>query len=264
MSGSMGYSMREDNVLPLSCERIVVVKGDRLRADAIVRAAREACPGSEITVCHSASEATAVLRSRPARLGLIGLTLPDRDGLDLLADAGRERWFDQILVVSDRRDERTRYCLKAAKLNGFFDCAGDDPAALAPAIRKVVSGFTYFSPEVLDVRIGFTGKRTKLTQVLTATELQVFGVVGDGCDDNQGAERLGMHETTVHTHRQRIMRKLAVRIRTDLMREALRRGVVRFTAAGRALAPGQEHLLAEHALRRRKRSGARVVFSALK
>jgi DNA-binding CsgD family transcriptional regulator len=92
--------------------------------------------------------------------------------------------------------------------------------------------------------------------LLTETELLIFAVIGDGSDDRQAAARLGLSETTVHNHRQNIMRKLGVRARTDLMREAIRRGVVRFTTTGIALTPGMERALTDRVARSRDPFGA--------
>jgi DNA-binding NarL/FixJ family response regulator len=239
-----------------SRERIVVVKSHRLRADGIARAAREVFPEAEVTLCYSAAEAEASLRAEPATLGVIGLTLPDRDGLDLLVVAERERWCRRILVVSDRRDERTRQGLRSAQIDGCFDIAVESSDQLVVAIRRVAEGGVYFSAGVLGSASVVLGGPTTVAQLLTDTELRVFAVVGDGSDDGQAAARLGLSDTTVHNHRQRIMRKLGVQSRTDLMREAMRRGVVRFTETGGVLTPGLERTLADRAALSRDPIGA--------
>lgn len=232
-----------------SNERIVVVKSDRLRADGIVRAAREVYPEADITLCRSAAEAIMSLRAAPAALGLVGLMLPDMDGLDFLARAGRERWFDRIMVVSGRKDERTRQSLREAQIDGFFDIAVECPSGLVAAIRQVAGGGAYFSPGVLgSASVVLRGAAT-VEQLLTETELRVFAVVGDGSDDGEAAARLRMGVATVHSHRKNIMRKLGVQTRTKLMLEAIWRGVVRLTEAGRVLTPGQEEALATRAAR---------------
>jgi DNA-binding NarL/FixJ family response regulator len=233
-------------------ERIVVVKGDRLRAEGVAQAARAACPDADVTVYQSAAAATASLRAAPAALGLIGLTLPDQDGLDLLALIDRERWCRRMLVITGRRDERTLQVLRGARIDGCFDTTAESPSGLVQAIRDVASGGTYFRPGSLDPEKMLGAAEPMLAQILTETELWVFSVVGDGSDDRQAAERLGLSATTVHNHRQNLMRKLGVQTRTELMREALRRGVVRFTSTGGVLTPGLERALTERAARSRE------------
>jgi len=237
-------------------ERIVVVKGNHLLADGIARAAREACPAREVEVCGSAAAAAIRLRGSPAWLGLIGLMLPDRDGLDFLAEALREGWFKRTLIVSVRTDERTRQALRTARIDGFFDCAHEDAARLAPAIRRVADGGTYFHTGGLAAE---AGEKRVLTRMFSDTELLMLAVIGNGSDDACAAACMGMALATVRTHRQHIMRKLGVANRAELMREALRLGVVRFTETGETLTPGSEAALAERAAsaaeRVRKRAG---------
>ena len=237
-------------------ERIVVAKAERLRAESIAQAAREACPDAGVIVCHSAAETELILRAEPAALGLIGLDLPDRDGLDLLLQANRERWCRRVMIVTGRRDERTLQVLRRARIDGWFDIAAEPPGELVAAIRKVVAGGAFFSAGVLLADKFPAGGPPTLGQLLTETELLVFAVIGDGSDDGQAAARLGLSETTVHNHRQNIMRKLGVRTRTELMREAIRRGVVRFTTTGIALTPGMERALADRVARSRDPFGA--------
>ena len=237
-------------------ERIVVVKAERLRAETIARAAREACPDADVTVCHTAAAAAASLRAAPAALGLFGLALPDQDGLDLLAMADCERWCRRVMIVTGRRDERTLQVLRRARIDAWFDIAAEPSGELVAAIRKVVAGGFFFSAGVLVDEKNPVVSPPTLGQLLTETELLIFAVIGDGSDDGQAAARLGLSETTVHNHRQNIMRKLGVRTRTELMREAIRRGVVRFTTTGIALTPGMERALADRVARSRDPFGA--------
>ena len=76
------------------------------------------------------------------------------------------------------------------------------------------------------------------------TELQVFSVIGDGSDDEVAASRLEMNVHTIHTHRRNIMKKLGVQTRTELMKEAIRRGIVRITAEN-VIRPGFDFFLRE-------------------
>jgi len=237
-------------------ERIVVVKAERLWAETIARAAREACPDADVTVCDTAAAATASLRAAPAALGLFGLALPDQDGLDLLAMADCERWCRRVMIVTGRRDERTLQVLRRARIDGWFDIAAEPSGELVAAIRKVVAGGAFFSAGVLLADKFPAGGPPTLGQLLSETELLIFAVIGDGSDDRQAAARLGLSETTVHNHRQHLMRKLGVQTRTELMREAIRRGVVRFTTTGIALTPGTERALDDRA------AGSRDPFGA--
>src|SRR6185436_15677863 len=92
---------------------------------------------------------------------------------------------------------------------------------------------------------------------LTPGEVQVFCVIGDGSDNAEAAERLGLSEATVQTCRRNIMRKLDVPTSAKLVREAVRLGVVRITPDGKVIRPGFERMLAAWQARKAARqSGA--------
>lgn len=215
---------------------INVVKWDRFRADAIRVCALQAFPGASVTLTYDAIATLTHLRKQPTNLGLIGLTLPDLDGLDLLKAIARERLVKCLLVVTGRHDERTRGFLRTADIQGCFDCVTEGPEALTTAIRQVGTGGRFFSGTWRDPE---PGGRTPLSALLTIAELQVFAVIGDGCDDRTGSTRLSLSAHTIRTHRRNIMRKLGLQTRADLMNEALFRGFVRVIGS-RVLRPGND------------------------
>lgn len=212
---------------------IALVKRDLFRAAAIRSCAELAFPQCGITVHQQGMDALQKLRVRPAWLGLVGLTLPDIDGLDLIAIIHAESLVSRLVVVTTRSDEHSRAWLRRVPICGFFDCMMEDPLGLTEAIRCVAQGGSYFSRSWHKTDTN----RGRLNALLTPTEMRVFSAIADGGSDSQSAERLGMKPQTVRTHREHIMRKLDLHSRGELIAEALRRGVVR--VAGRAmLRPG--------------------------
>jgi DNA-binding NarL/FixJ family response regulator len=209
--------------------RVCVVKRDRFCAAAIAQLVATIFPDAEIVTVHTAAAALDALRASPARLALVGLALADMDGLDLLRCISQERLAWRLLVIADRWDERAEQVLASARVDGCFNPEQEDSAKLAAAIQRVAEGGSYLGALADDDRPVRNPRKPTLAQLFSPAELRVFAVIGDGCDDREAAEQLGISPTTVHTHRQRIMSKLSVHTRTELMREAVRRGVVRIT-----------------------------------
>lgn len=224
--------------------RIVVAKWDGLYAEALRAACVRAFPGAAIAICRRGDEALQVLRAQPADLVLTGLTFVDLDGVDVLEQIARERLAARVLVVSGRKDEHSMQTLRTARFDGFFDPFAEDMAALVDALQQVAAGRGYLSPSL---RRQLTDRSTAevLGHRLTAGELQVFCVIGDGSNDTEAAQRLGLTVSTVQTHRRNIMRKLGVPTSAKLVREAVRLGVVRITPTGTIIRPGFEHLHAD-------------------
>jgi len=72
----------------------------------------------------------------------------------------------------------------------------------------------------------------------------VLSVIGDGSDDQQAAERLGLSPYTVNTHRKAIMAKLKLHHKGQLMLHALQHGYI-WVSPQRIQYPGfQRRLLA--------------------
>ena len=234
--------------------RIVVAKWDGLYADALRNACVRAFPGTPVHVCRRGEETLAALREQPADLALLGLTFVDLDGVDVLQAIVRERLALRVIVVSGRKDEHTLRALQAARFDGFFDPFSEEVDALVTALQQVAAGQGYVSPSLR--RALFAQRSTGvLAPRLTVAELQVFCIIGDGTDDREAAERLGVSEATVQTHRRNIMRKLDVTTSAKLVREAVRLGVVRIKPDGSVVRPGFEQLSAERSARKTPRAG---------
>lgn len=208
----------------------------------------KACPRSRVVTCHLAKDALETCRDSTVALAVLGLGLPDVDGWDLINTIIEERLARRILVVSGRRDHRTRQLLRRPWLSGYFDSAAEPSDRLAAAVAEVLAGRPFFSPVPIDPVVAQFGQ--PLNALFSVMELQVFAIIGDGSDDQQAATRLGLSSKTVHTYRQRIMRKLSVSTRTDLMRWAIQSGIVRITPTA-VFQPGFERELTE---RRQKNS----------
>lgn len=229
--------------------RIVVAKWDGLYADALRNACERAFPGTPVQVCRRGADTLAALRLQRADLLLLGLSFVDLDGVDLLQTIVRERLAQRVMVVSGRKDEHSLQALRVARFDGFFDPYAEDVPALVEALRQVACGQGYLSP-TLRRELFVQRSAGMLVPRLTLAELQVLCVIGDGTDDREAAERLGLSDATVQTHRRNLMRKLEVTTSAKLVREAVRLGVVRIQPDGSVVRPGFEQLRADRASRR--------------
>jgi DNA-binding NarL/FixJ family response regulator len=231
--------------------RILIAKWDGLYAEALHAACAQAFPDAAVTVCRRGDATLQTLRAKPADLVLTGLTFVDVDGVDVLEQIARENLATRVLVVSGRKDERCIQALRTVRFDGFFDSFVENPATLVDVLQQVAAGQGYISPSL---RRQLSGQPSGLLQLrLTPGELQVLCVIGDGSDNTEAAERLGLREATVQTHRRSIMRKLEVSTSAKLVREAVRLGVVRITPAGAVLRPGFDRLRADRQARKAAR-----------
>jgi DNA-binding NarL/FixJ family response regulator len=204
--------------------RIIIVKWDMLSGDVLCRLAREAFPRAEVTLCRTGADTLDTLRRRPAALGIFGLTLPDIDGLDLLALVADENLVQRRMIVTGRRGDYSRQALQTARVQGVFDTFVEDTSSLTAAIRKVGEGGEYFSAPIGSIPPIPPAQTRSSTHGLTFIEQQVFMIMTEGASDNEIARRLDMSPNTIGFHRVSILRKIGIGSSEELQ-AFVRRGV---------------------------------------
>jgi DNA-binding NarL/FixJ family response regulator len=104
---------------------------------------------------------------------------------------------------------------------------------LVQAIREVHSGASFLYPPIAaklidDYRRVISGDAPAGTVgVLTPREQEVLRLIAEGNTNQDIADILGLSRKTVESHRGNIMRKLQLHDVTDLVKYAIRKGVVR-------------------------------------
>jgi two-component system response regulator NreC len=123
--------------------------------------------------------------------------------------------------------------------------AGDD---LVAAVRTVAAGEVYLQPALarwlledyqrLSSQVGGTVSRSGTEaeggeivglDVLSLRERQVLELVAHGMNNQQIGQQLGLSPKTIARHRERIMHKLNMHSRTELVKFAIRTGLVKLS-----------------------------------
>ncbi len=161
---------------------------------------------------------------------LMDLSMPGLGGLEATLELKKLGLRARVLILSQYEDrEYVRRLLKAG-VSGYVlkKSAG---AELAGAIRGVHRGGLVLDPEV--ARTAMEEARAPALaeaepyDTLTDREKQVLKLVAEGHSNKEVAEVLGISVKTAMSHRERVMEKLGVHNRTELVRFALRKGVIR-------------------------------------
>ena len=207
--------------------RIVVLKWDRLYGDMIRRQILDVWPNAAVQVFQRGLDALDSIQASVPDLFITGAHIDDMDGLEHL-----EPFVDTslpILIVTSRADARTFRMLHGLRYDGIYDGLAEGLENLATALHQVLLHQLYVSPSVTP----HLKKPKNITlDALTDKEQVVLSVIGDGSDDAQASERLGLSSQTVGTHRKAIMRKLGLHHKGQLMLHALQQGFVRVTPTG--------------------------------
>lgn len=183
----------------------------------------------EFEVCGeagTAAEAFQIVPKIKPDLVVMDLSLPDKNGLELIKDLQALCPEVSVLVLS-MHDEML-YAERVIRAGGRgYIMKESAPEKLADAMRKVLAGMVYVSDKasthILDTLSGKSGNKTRSRlEGLTDREFEVFELVGEGKSAHEIAERLNISPRTVDAHRAHIREKLGLPDSAALMRYAVR------------------------------------------
>ena len=171
----------------------------------------------DLSVCGEFADrnsALAAIDSLGADLVIMELSTRDGAGVDLIKDLRLRQSKLRILVLSQNPESIHAERVLQAGASGFVSKFEDDPVILK-AIRGVLEGQTYFSPQVsaqLAMRYLGVGAMQAASPIqgLTNRELQVFRLIGSGKPTRGIAAALGLSVKTIETYLEHLKRKLGV------------------------------------------------------
>ncbi|MEE9465837.1 MAG: response regulator transcription factor [Candidatus Neomarinimicrobiota bacterium] len=185
---------------------------------------------SDIKVVDEAENGRAVLekvRQTDFDLILLDISLPDRNGLDVLRQVREEGLETPILILS--RHPESQYAIRALKLGAAGYLTKDSaPEELSLAIRKVSAGETYITRSLADRLVHLLGGRSSAQshELLSNREFEIMGYIAKGQSGAEIAAALSLSINTVNTHRARILKKMGLKNNAELIRYAIRNDLI--------------------------------------
>jgi two-component system, NarL family, response regulator NreC len=195
-----------------------------------LRALLEASPDL-IVIGEAADGATAVemtMRLTPDVL-ILDLVMPG-NGLEALRQVTQQAPRTRVVVLSMHSSEA--YVIEALKGGASAYVVKDATASdLVRAVREVAAGRRYLSPPLSERAIDAYASRALAATVephepLTAREAEVLRLAVRGHTVQQIALELSISPRTVETHRANFMRKLGLHSQTEVVRYAVRHGIL--------------------------------------
>jgi DNA-binding NarL/FixJ family response regulator len=185
-------------------------------------------PDMEV-VAEAADGAQAVelaLRERP-ELCILDVAMPVLTGLQATREIKSQAPEIAVLVLSMHADERYVFEALKAGASGYVLKAEADQDLVAAA-RAVGRGEAFLTnaAERSLIRDWMTGDATAPREPLSPREQEVVKLIAEARTNAQIAEILHLAEKTIESHRANVLRKLGMRDRVELVRYAIRRGLV--------------------------------------
>ncbi len=159
-------------------------------------------------------------------LAILDVKMPELNGLEATREIHREAPEVSILILSMHEEERYLFeALKAGASGYVLKRAADSD--LIDAIHAIERGEPFLTPEAQQALIrDVLGEGESSQEELTPREEQVVKLVAEAHTNKEIAELLGLAEKTAENHRSNAMRKLGMRDRVELVRDAIRRGLI--------------------------------------
>jgi two-component system, NarL family, invasion response regulator UvrY len=159
---------------------------------------------------------------------VMDLSMPGLDGIETTRMLAKETPRVNVLILTMHADRVYAMRLLQAGARGFVS-KGTSGQELLSAIRKVATAKVYLPPalaETLPYRYANTDTLVNPLEALSDRELQILKGVAEGRTGREIAQDLHLSIKTVDTYRARVLDKLGLETNADLIRFALRHGVI--------------------------------------
>ncbi|WP_322798359.1 response regulator transcription factor [Thermoflexus sp.] len=162
---------------------------------------------------------------------IMDISMPELDGLEATRRIRERSPFTYVLILTVHAHERYLFPVLKAGASGYVRKTAADEE-LIEAIRVVARGDVFLYPSatrmLLDdylaqVRAGY---EKDSYETLSDREREILRLLAEGYTNTEIAQKLNLSVKTVETYRTRIMEKLHLRTRAELVRYALRKGLI--------------------------------------
>lgn len=162
---------------------------------------------------------------------IMDISMPELDGLEATRRIREHSPSTYVLILTVHAHERYLFPVLKAGASGYVRKTAADEE-LIEAIRVVARGDVFLYPSatrmLLDdylaqVRAGY---EKDSYETLSDREREILRLLAEGYTNAEIAQKLNLSVKTVETYRARIMEKLHLRTRAELVRYALRKGLI--------------------------------------
>jgi len=180
---------------------------------------------------ENATEALNQISSLEPEVVLMDIGLPDMSGIDATRKIKQLAPETAIVALTIHEDEEYSFKMLDAGASGYVPKRAA-PEELITAIRVTAKGEVYLFPSLAKLLVSdyLTQSQQPRKQAtldgLTPREYEVLTLLADGASNIDIAEKLSISPKTVARHRENIMGKLNLHSRAELVKYAIRKGII--------------------------------------
>ncbi len=180
----------------------------------------------------TAKEALKAAKKLSPNVILMDIGLPDMSGIDATREIKKQSPDIAIVALTIHEDAEYFFKMLDAGASGYVPKRAA-PEELLTAIREAAAGEVYLFPSMAKLlvrdylRQDRSPEEDNSLNEITDREQEVLAWLAEGSSNNQIAIELNISPKTVARHRENIMRKLNLHSRTELVRYAIRKGIIK-------------------------------------
>lgn len=176
------------------------------------------------------NEAVALTREKQPDVVIMDISMPG-GGLEATAEISVLDIASRVLILTVHAEER--YLLPVLEVGGSgYVCKSSAHTDLLDAIRAVARGDVFLEPSAAKMLLrGYlerakAGREADIRETLSDREREVARFTAEGFSAHEIGSRIFLSPKTVETYRQRVMQKLGLQHRSELVHYALRAGLL--------------------------------------
>lgn len=172
-------------------------------------------------------EVLKILKKLKIDVILLDISMPGKSGLDILKAIKEIQPGIYVLILSMHPEDR--FAVRSLKLgaSGYLT-KQSAPEELVNAIRKILNGGSYISPNLADklAEEVKSGSKENIHEKLSNREFEVFRLLATGKTVSQIAEKLSLSIPTISTYRARVLDKMDMKTNAEITYYAIHKGLV--------------------------------------
>ncbi|HVS51276.1 MAG TPA: response regulator transcription factor [Opitutaceae bacterium] len=185
--------------------------------------------------CHVVAEAAdglsaaQLVEKHKPHLLILDLNMPRLHGIDVLRQTRTSSPHTRVIVLSMHNDEP--YVIEALRAGAMaYILKGSESQEISHALKEVLAGRRFLSATLsewaINALVAKPADDADPLQSLTQRERMVLQLAAEGHTNPEIAEKLFISPRTAETHRTNLLRKLGLQTQTDLVRFAIRKGLI--------------------------------------
>ena len=180
-----------------------------------------------VSEAKNGNEVLEIVRKTKVDIVLLDFDMPEKNGLDTLIELKSMKPKLPVIILSIFSENHYGTRFLKAGASGYLGKASASER-LVEAVRKVAGGGKYISPEFTDKLVtDLTLESEKPAhEILTDREFQVLRGLASGKRMKEIADELCLSINTISTYRSRILQKMDLENNAELIRYALKMGLV--------------------------------------